>query len=290
MKTKKGIILAGGHGTRLYPVTKSISKHLLPVYDKPMIYYPLTTLMIAGIKDILVISTPNDIDRYKQLLGNGDQWGISINYEIQTVPDGIGSAFILGKKFINNEPCALILGDNIFYGDNLGKKISKAQENYNGSIIFGYHVNDPERYGVIELDNNNVAISIEEKPTTPKSNCVATGLYFYDEQICDIASSIKPSSREELEITDINKAYIKKNLLKVELLSRGNVWFDTGTHESLLEASTFIYTIQKRLGLMIACPEEIALRSNWISKQKFNSLLEKLKNTSYADYLNEIIQ
>ena len=288
MKIRKGIILAGGYGTRLYPITKSISKHLLPVYDKPMIYYPLTTLMIAGIKEILIICTPLDIDRFKKLLGNGDQWGIKIYYEVQNVPDGIVSAFIIGKRFLKNSPCALILGDNIFYGDQFGQKMKKAQDDLKGSVIFGYHVKDPERYGVIELDDNNVVIDIEEKPKDPKTNCVATGLYFYDSQVCEFASSMKPSPRGELEITDLNKIYIKKKLLKVELLSRGNVWFDTGTNDSLLEASTFIYTIQKRLGLMIACPDEIALKSNWIDMKIFRSNQKSLENTSYGEYLNEI--
>jgi glucose-1-phosphate thymidylyltransferase len=282
---RKGIILAGGSGTRLYPVTQAISKQLLPVYDKPMIYYPLTTLMLAGIREILVISTPQDTPRFEELLGDGSQWGLNLESAVQPSPDGLAQAFIIGKDFIGNNPSALILGDNIFYGHDLIKQLSSANTRTTGASVFAYHVHDPHRYGVVEFGIEHNAISLEEKPPIPKSNFAVTGLYFYDNQVCDIASQIKPSDRGELEITDVNKCYLNQDQLNVEIMGRGYAWLDTGTHDSLLEASSFIATLQKRQGLMVACPEEIALSNNWIDKQQVKMLGEPLKKNDYGKYL-----
>ena len=284
----KGIILAGGSGTRLYPITMSISKQLLPIYDKPMIYYPLTTLMLAGIRDILIISTPQDTPRFVQLLGDGRQWGIKLSYEIQPSPDGLAQAFIIGKEFIGNSSVSLILGDNIFYGHDLSNVLRKATERTQGATVFAYPVVDPERYGVVEFDKHGVAINIEEKPVKPRSRYAVTGMYVYDNQVIDIAESIKPSSRGELEITDVNLRYLEKGQLKVENLGRGMAWLDTGTHDSLLEAASFIETIEKRQGFKVACPEEIAYRMGYIAKEDLVSIGERLNN-NYGRYLMQIV-
>jgi glucose-1-phosphate thymidylyltransferase len=286
---RKGIILAGGSGTRLYPVTQAVSKQLMPVYDKPMVYYPLTTLMLAGIRDILLISTPHDTPRFTDLLGDGSQWGLNIQYCVQPSPDGLAQAFTLGKDFVGNAPSALVLGDNIFYGHELVGQLNSANDRNNGATIFAYHVTDPERYGVVEFDKDYKALLIEEKPVKPRSNYAVTGLYFYDNQVCDIAAAIKPSTRGELEITDVNRAYLNQKELNVEIMGRGFAWLDTGTHDSLLDAAGFIATLQKRQGLMVACPEEIAYRQGWISAEAVQKVADQLKKNSYGQYLNKIL-
>jgi glucose-1-phosphate thymidylyltransferase len=290
MANRKGIILAGGSGTRLYPVTQAVSKQLMPVYDKPMVYYPLTTLMLAGIRDILLISTPHDTSRFTELLGDGSQWGLNIQYCVQPSPDGLAQAFTLGKQFIGNDPSALVLGDNIFYGHKLVTNLASADQRVNGATIFAYHVTDPKHYGVIDFDKNYKAISIEEKPLRPRSNYAVTGLYFYDNQVCDIAAAIKPSARGELEITDVNRVYLEKDQLSVEIMGRGFAWLDTGTHDTLLDAAGFIATLQKRQGLMVACPEEIAYRQGWISAEAVEKVSKQLSKNSYGQYLGKILK
>ena len=287
---RKGIILAGGSGSRLYPVTQSISKQLLPVYDKPMIYYPLTTLMLGDIREILIISTPQDLPKFKEMLGDGSQWGLSLSYKTQPTPDGIAQSFILGEDFIGDDLITLILGDNIFYGNDLEKVLSSANKNYSGATIFAYQVKDPERYGVVQFNKSNDVISINEKPLNPKSNFAITGLYYYDQRVVQIAKDLKPSKRNELEITDINEKYLEKNNLSVELLRRGFAWLDTGTHQSLLEASQFVSTIESRQGLKIACPEEVAYRKNWISKTDLKALAQPLLKNEYGEYLLKLIE
>jgi glucose-1-phosphate thymidylyltransferase len=289
-KTRKGIVLAGGSGTRLHPATLAVSKQLLPVYDKPMVYYPLAALMLAGIRDVLVISTPQDTPRFEALLGDGSRWGMNLSYCVQPSPDGLAQAFILGKQFVGGAPSALVLGDNIFYGHDFQRLLHSAADRTAGATVFAYHVHDPERYGVVDFDAQQRALSIEEKPKQPKSNYAVTGLYFYDEQVCDIAAATKPSPRGELEITDVNATYLRQNQLSVEIMGRGYAWLDTGTHDSLLEAGQFIATLEKRQGLKVACPEEIAFRQSWINATQLEALAQPLAKNGYGQYLLKVLK
>ena len=286
---RKGILLAGGSGTRLYPLTLAVSKQLMPIYDKPLVYYPLTTLMLSGIREVLVISTPHDTPRYAELLGDGSQWGMHIEYAVQPKPEGLAQAFLIGREFVNDQPSALVLGDNIFYGHDLVKQLQASDQRKHGATVFAYHVVDPERYGVVTFDAQQRAVHIEEKPKQPQSNFAVTGLYFYDQQVCEIAADIRPSARGELEITDVNRRYLEQQQLHVETMGRGYAWLDAGTHEGLMEAATFIATLQKRQGLMVACPEEIAYAQGWISAADLEKLAQPYKNTGYGQYLLRLL-